>query len=350
MAAAWRNLTPLTIDARGRLYFRLFSVANRVVVIGSGQSRMVGAVFDPIANTWLGEATSRESWRDGYGSALMLQGVFIWGGANYSGDLNDGGIFDGITLQWRSVPRSPLSGRSWPTLAWTDSEVIVVNGGTDEPRFPTDGAAFNPLAGVWRTVRPFPGSGRFAALAVWTGEEMLVWGGVGPSGFLTDGFSYEPLSDSWRPMAPAPITGRLDLPAIWTGQEMIVWGGTQRSEEHGPLDDGAAYDPVADSWRLMGPSPLSGRFAHSGVWTGTQAIFWGGSSSSASEGQPHVVSDGAMYEPAEDTWLLLPGGPLAGRYRHGAAWNGSEMIVWGGCCTGPQRAGNFIDGAAYSPA
>lgn len=173
-----------------------------------------------------------------------------------------------------------------------------------------------------------------------------VWGA---QGFLTDGARYNPFTDTWTPMAASPLSGRLDERAVWSDREVIIWGGTQRFEGLGQLGDGAAYDPVSDSWRVLSPAPLTGRYGHGAVWTGRQMIVWGGSDEITGDNLPGLLQDGASYDPASNAWTPLPPSPLAARYGQVAVWTGEELIVWGGCCKSVFGADGFRDGAAYRP-
>src|SRR5687768_1317638 len=65
----------------------------------------------------------------------------------------------------------------------------------------------------------------------------------------------------WQAIADGPLSGRTDAAALWTGSEVLVFGGDadgycppelacDRKRDHTTaLRDGAAYDPVADTWR-----------------------------------------------------------------------------------------------------
>jgi hypothetical protein len=81
--------------------------------------------------------------------------------------------------------------------------------------------------------------------------------------------------DTWTAttMTNAP-TGRSGHTGVWTGSEMIVWGGNGSS---GFLNTGGSYNPSTNSWTATtttnAPSP---RTFHTGVWTGTEMIVWGG--------------------------------------------------------------------------
>jgi hypothetical protein len=91
---------------------------------------------------------------------------------------------------------------------------------------------------------------------------MIIWGGNADR-YHDLGGRYRPSTDAWGSItaesAPAP---RRNHSAVWTGREMIVWGG---ANETANLGDGAAYDPGADQWRPLAPSPLEPRNLHTAV-------------------------------------------------------------------------------------
>ena len=208
----------------------------------------------------------------------------------------------------------------------------------------------------WRPLAAGPLSGRFQPAAVWTGREMLIWGGAGcdracsGDGIRThaDGAAYDPLGDTWRSLPPSPLAARSGPLAVWSGRELIVWGGMSGGTS---LADGAAFDPATNRWRSLPASPLAGRFAAPpgtvaqipGVWTGTEMVVWGQGAGLESD-EPELPV-GAAYDPAADRWRLLAPPPVSPRIVE-AVWTGREMLVWGG------QSGRryFDDGAAYDPA
>ncbi len=129
-------------------------------------------------------------------------------------------------------------------------------------------------------------------------------------------------------MSTAPIAGRTGSARVWTGKEMVIWGGGSckanpcQFDNVEPLADGAAYEPVADTWRRIAPSPLSARTAVVGVWSGKEMLLWGGE-----VGTTQVFADGAAYDPAADSWRPLAPSPLAAR-RSSGVWTGKELVVW----------------------
>ncbi len=148
----------------------------------------------------------------------------------------------------------------------------------------------------------------------------------------------------WNDIPVAPITARYEHTAVWTGTKMIVWGGRSSTSTGAYLADGAAFDLATETWSALPASGITGRWGHTAVWTGSEMIVWGGSYSSS------YHANGASYDPAANTWTSLAAPPstfYARRY-HTAVYapTTKEMIVYGGygtSCSGTYCA----DGAAY---
>jgi N-acetylneuraminic acid mutarotase len=134
-------------------------------------------------------------------------------------------------------------------------------------------------------------------------------------------------AERWTNLGDAPnLPGgetsgrRRDHTTVWTGSEAIIWGGY--SYDSGTVvNTGLRYKPANNSWTAMNtngaPSPRSNATA---VWTGTEMIVWGGNHNT-----------GARYNPTTDAWTPMStvNAPAA-RSFHKAIWTGTEMIVWGG--------------------
>jgi hypothetical protein len=166
---------------------------------------------------------------------------------------------------------------------------------------------------------------------IWTGAEVIVWGGhPGVSGpYLQSGGRYVPATDSWTPMTNAGAPeGRIFHTAVWTGTEMIVWGG--ENSVGTKLNTGGRYNPAGDTWAPTGTGtglPEARRFAGS-VWTGTEAIVWGGQGSV-------FLNSGGRYNPSTDTWTPTGmGANLPPPNSSVFAWTGSVMIVLTGSPAG----------------
>lgn len=253
---------------------------------------------------------------------------------------------------WRTIAHPPLSDRYVATLAWTGSRVVAW-GGYHESRsgaleFFADGATYDPVTDHWATIQPSPLSPRTLAAVGWTGTKLLIWGGVGcQSGascslaglsFRNDGAVYDPTADSWRSVSRGPLAdagrsaasacGFLSAgPPVWTGTRLLVWGEARCDASARSI--GAAYDPDSDSWSSMSPAPITSRTLAAVVWTGTRMLVWGGLTTSL-RGGDIAAADGASYDPATDRWESIPAAPMAARWQPSYAWVQRRLVIWGG--------------------
>ena len=122
---------------------------------------------------------------------------------------------------------------------------------------------------------------------------------------------------------------------------MIVWGGREGGFLNPVTRTGGRYDPATNSWRetSMVTAP-AGRCLHVAAWDGNEMIVWGGTGSSG------VLGDGARYDPDGDRWRPMnPTGAPSPRALPTAIWTGNEMLVWGG----GSDFGVLNSGARYVP-
>jgi len=115
-------------------------------------------------------------------------------------------------------------------------------------------------------------------------------------------------------------SARADHNAVWTGTEMIVWGGSTTS--------GGRYNPVTDSWTPTSPVSFAPREGISAVWTGNVMMIWGGCLFGF---HPACTTAGRRYNPATNSWdgVSTTNAPV-GRAYSAMVWTGEKVIVWGG--------------------
>lgn len=206
---------------------------------------------------------------------------------------------------WRVLPPAPITPRAGTVGVWTGREVIIWGEGG---RGPADGAAYDPARESWRTL-PRGGPVDEVGGGVWTGREMVVWGFGGFAAF-------NPHTNRWRVLPRAPFSPWFTNTAVWTGTDLLFVGG---SDEPGRVPSGAAYDAAGDRWRTLtaAPDPVDISDA-TATWTGRLLVVARG---------PSRVQ---VYDPADDSWDVMPGlseGPRVGSV---AVWTGDEMVFWGG--------------------
>jgi N-acetylneuraminic acid mutarotase len=149
--------------------------------------------------------------------------------------------------------------------------------------------------------------------------------------------------DIWKNVNPsgAPTA---EGSVVWTtDNKMIVWGGRKNTSPFFS-NDGAIYDPATDTWTAMNTfGAPTARTGHKAVWTGSKMIVWGGTTGF----NPVIyLNDGGIYDPNNDSWtpVTMTGAP-APRNSHTMVRAGSKIIVWGGW------SGSFAfnDGGIYDP-
>jgi hypothetical protein len=114
------------------------------------------------------------------------------------------------------------------------------------------------------------------------------------------------------------------------------------------LHDGALFDPRNGKWTMMPPSPLTPRAGTSSVWTGHLALLWGGETNDTAT-VSSASNSGAAFNPSTNQWTRLPLSPLSAREGATALWTGKLAIFIGG---EPPNGGfgvSDVDGATYDP-
>jgi hypothetical protein len=229
------------------------------------------------------------------------------------------------------VAFGPLSGGQGPV---TSSEATrdCAGGASACGNQQADSAAAM-AGGRWESISPGPLSARHGQTAVWTGRQLLVWGGLHQgigsatsSQALGDGAAYDPTTGTWKTLPKSPLSPRAGSAGVWTGAEAIFWGGYAPTADGDFYSDGAAYDPSTGRWRWLSPSPLSPREGASVFWTGTEMLVFGGS-----QANDKTLDDGAVYRPSTNSWSRLPAlPPVPGATLVGATvvWTGRQLLVW----------------------
>jgi len=105
----------------------------------------------------------------------------------------------------------------------------------------------------------------------------------------------------WSAMAESPLAPRRYPTSLWTGDEALIWGGIGGTA----FADGARYRPRTDSWEPMAPAPsgvTGGRVL--AAWTGEEAVYVTSVVDPATGGSGWDY-DIIAYDPAADVWRTL---------------------------------------------
>jgi|GEM_PF-6033015 len=215
--------------------------------------------------------------------------------------------------EWQALATPPWFVNERSPHVWTGGELLVWPWDVDDA--PDPAYAYDPHENTWRQLPDAPIPPRQNAASVWTGREWIIWGGGGDDGEYSDGAAYDPATDRWRTLADAPLGAR-KAPAVWTGTEMVVMagsrgGGTSVCCGSTALADGAAYEPVTDTWRS-----LRSTVGHPGfepLWTGDLLLMFA---------KGGVV----VYDPGADRYVDVCCDGLAGSTH---VWTGAEAVSFG---------------------
>jgi N-acetylneuraminic acid mutarotase len=309
----------------------VWSGAEVLIFGGSGSSQ--GYRYDPATDTWdpmnmLNVPPGRREHSAVWTGTEMI----VWGGctgSNHGCDLKSGGRYNPVTNAWTAtaIPAN-VAPRTRHGAVWTGEVMVVWGGcrygaGDNCTIIPPEGGRYNPVTDTWQTTSTVDAPpGRTNPGMAWTGDTIIIW-----SGSNAPGGRYDPFNDSWEPVssvnAPPGIFGSL----VWTGTEAIAFGGcTGFPNCQTPEQTGGRYDPLTDTWT---PTSLvnapAGRWFHGAVWTGEVMIVFAGSNG------PDYFNTGGRYDPATDTWTATSTvNAPSDRYLVYPVWTGEQMIVWGG--------------------
>lgn len=310
--------------------------------------------------------------------------LLIWGGVVPNPDssatttpviaINRGVKFNPTTGAWTPISLSGAPQARWGHSAvWTGTEMIVWGGQTADASGSTasvlnTGGRYNPATNTWSSMTPAFAAGPFPStpyasqghLAFWTGSEMLVWGGNSCTGTFganaadgapLQGKRYQAATDTWTdmPMNPPELSSGT-WKGIWSGQEMILWSRQASGVSDPPF--AARYNPTSNAWQTLPRIPGDPQLPDGGfswVWSGTEAILWGGGVA----GVPLNYS-GYKFNPTTSAWTALAtSGAPERRTGHSAVFVGSEMVVWGGVgemLPPATSAPQYLNGGRYNPA
>ena len=311
---------------------------QRLVPPAAAVSLNSGVRYTPATDSWTETSTGANTPAARLYHSAVWTGteMIVWGGYNPPAtEFGNGGRYNPTSNSWTALPAGggAPSARDTHTAVWTGSEMIVW-GGWDGLNAFGSGGRFKPAGASW-TATPAGPDARYAHSAVWTGTEMIVWGGESiasgaPASRLNSGARFTPASGQWSatPLGATTPEPRSWHTAVWTGSSMIVWGGLDGTVAY---KTGGRYTPGSASWSATdaGLKAPAARAFHSAVWTGSDMIVWGGSDSTGPA--TLLYASGGRYSPATNNWVptSTTAAPTA-RDGHGAAWTGTEMLVFGG--------------------
>jgi hypothetical protein len=312
----WKLLSTVGAPAPRRQQMSVWT-GDKMLVWGGWDNNVRfnnGAAYDPVADTWTPMATSPLTARHSGAVAwsTTTHEMIVWGGCTSgwcTGVANDGATYDPALGVWTPMPAAPIAGRSDPLYVWTGSELVIWGGRNALAAPLTDGARFDPKTRIWTKFSDPAATmmdARFDAVFGTDGSgDLLVWGGRGANSYMTpnaknNGAIYQP-GVGFTAVQPSPSTLLNSMPYRYDSAGFVANGKLYVLDGIAPYADAAkagfaAYDLSAGTWSDIDRSgaPTNPRARASVVWTGREAIFWGGlNGNECCTG----YNDGAIYRP-----------------------------------------------------
>ncbi len=351
---AWVPITTTSAPSARYAHSAVWTGTGGTMIVWGGETDATptytntGGVYNSTGDSWTATTTtaapSARREHSGVWTNTTLNRMIVWAGRTAaSTHVNDGGLYH-PTNGWTSVSSSdaPVARREH-VAAWADPYGMIIWGGWNGTSYYNSGGFYDPIRNAWASTSLVTApTARAKFSGAWTGSVLALWGGetaTTPTHTNTGG-RYTPKiwSDTATTSAPSARYGHT---AVWNGTYMIIWGGADTSY----LNTGARFDPTTNSWlALTTTNAATARYHHSAVWDTVNLIMvvWGGYDGSS------YLNSGGRYNPALNTWdataLDTTGAPTA-RFRHTGVWTGTRMVVWGG-----QNASSaFNTGGSYNP-
>jgi N-acetylneuraminic acid mutarotase len=246
--------------------------------------------FDPATRKWR-DLASMPKGASHLGIAALNGKIYAAGGftANvHKNPLNQFLEYDIASNSWRELPplSSPLGSVG---LAAVDGKIHVIGGrGPDGKTVPTH-QVYDPKTNQWTTAARLPVARDHLGILVVNGA-IHVFGGRLNATVDNVGLHdvYDAKSDSWRSLAPMPTPRSSGAAALYHGLILYHGGECKDAAKRITFDEFEAYDPKADSWRVLAKAP-TGLHAHGAAGVGDAAYFIGGSSGCGSDNPSDAV-------------------------------------------------------------
>lgn len=154
---------------------------------------------------------------------------------------------------------------------------------------------------------------------------------------------------AWRKLPSPPLSPRTDAVVIGLARDLLVVGGWEylcppMADCSGPettLEDGAVYDPVANTWSPITPPPFPVRarpYATATLGDSAYLLSWCGVGASACGARPRLLA----YDQAADRWTDHGAVPGRDDYLRLVAV-GDDLLVYSDSDEGREAADHLFD-------
>jgi chitodextrinase len=188
-------------------------------------------------------------------------------------------------------------------------------------------------------------SARYKHTMVWDGTKVIMFGGYDAGTYKNDLWWYDPGTNTWTQKIANGTAGspsaRYAYKMVWDGTRVIMFGGYGGTYRN----DLWWYDPGTNTWTEKIADGTTGspsvRYNHSMVWDGTKVIMFGGCVWGGT-----FYNDLWWYDPGTNIWTEkiaqgTVGSPPA-TYTHEMVWDETRVIMFGGYGETPASCKNAL--------
>ena len=240
--------------------------------------------------------------------------IYMFGGSNSGGNLNDLWQYTPSTDAWAQLALAPRVKR-YPAMAALDGKLYVFGGASGGTSYTNDLMVYDIATNVWVTVviSGPPPVARYDARLAAIGGKLYMYGGQGSAGVLSDLWSFDPSTKAWTSLAYGAARAGGVFGVI--GSELYYAAGSSNLT--------AKYSPATNKWTTLPGLPFTYFGAVGGVVGGLLYI-WGGYSGGG------YVATLSVFSPDDGKWTALPEGPAAGKMGAAACGLDGKLYFHGG--------------------
>jgi N-acetylneuraminic acid mutarotase len=266
-------------------------------------------------------------------SAAALNSILYVAGGDNGPALSTLYAYNPASNTWSSAAPMPGPRLQMDGLAVMGNKLYLVGGWTFSPPLPNNNLwVYDPVSNTWDTSKAaMPLLSGDGACGVISNKLYVTTPDNGYSGYYNFLHVYDPVADAWTALAPSPDAHVGPGYGVIGGKFYVVGGYNASGEVFSQLD---VYDPSSGAWTTKSPMPTARNNPSSAVLNGKLYVI-GGSDSSGSS-----LDTMEVYDPVQDSWTT--GSPMITprAYACGAALNGVIYAVGGNLDNGPALSTN----------
>ncbi len=275
---------------------KILTTLLAILVISSFLSNAAAIEF----STWTPKSSMLEANR-AFGSVYLNGKIYVFGGYINHAASNKVVEYDIASDTW-AYKNNMSTAKMFPNVAEVDGIVYVMGGrsevGTQAYK---SNEAYDPTTGTWSPKADMPVALQACGVSV-IGRKIYIIGGYATTGVVNTIYVYDPDSDTWSKKADMP-TARGNIATAVLNNSIYAFGG---QIHNGSITNTAkavqVYDTVTDTW--LSKNSMPGTVANSGAFVYNKKIYILGGNTAVNSSWT-TQSSIQEYDPVNDSWTVV---------------------------------------------